>query len=476
MSSAPLATDLLRDVVAREAFDWGAIGCEGFAVRLEFLPAVPAPPRAGASTFARTRSAPPGPPTPGSLVAVLEEVCGALALPFEPQALWAGSSHGSARVDLGPGGQVRVHSPWCASPGAAERVASETLAGLRKRLHERGLALLALGAEPWHGEDLREGADGTPWGQCQARVYASAGPMGAFALRASCASIARVAFGGVQRGPARWRAAWLLAPLFEAIFAHSPLQRGASARQKSVRAGAWRHAEPSRTGFPRDVIETPAMSPVDQYLEFALSARALWVIGEGEVFPLERALTFGGWNRNGFQGRHPTLDDWRCHLATLQPLVRPMGALSLECADTQGVAFAGVPLSLAALLLCDDLALREVVDRLGGQRAHAPGRLDVAARDALLDPGLAEDARALFSIAAEALERAPAGWLSEGQARALEVFGRRFVRRGRTPADEVLDLFLEDGSLALEQLDALEDEWCAAVGVPVTWRGARRSA
>ena len=40
----------------------------------------------------------------------------------------------------------------------------------------------------------------------------------------------------------------------------------------------------------------------------------------------------------------------------------------------------------------------------------------------------------------------------------------------------LLDLYLENGSLSLAQLEAQEDEWCAAVGVPVTWRGARRSA
>ncbi|HVS19632.1 MAG TPA: glutamate-cysteine ligase family protein [Planctomycetota bacterium] len=476
MSPAALETDLLREVVARELFVWGGIGVEGFALRHEFLPAVPSAPRSGVSPFARASAVPPNPPTPESLVAVLTEVCTALALPFEPQALWMGSAETGARIDLGPGGQVRVHSPWCASPGAAERAAADAVDRLRAALIERGLVLLALGAEPWHGEAAGAGADATPWGQCQELVYASAGPLGPFALRASASNGTRVAFGGPQRGAARWRAAWLLAPLFEALFAHSPLERGASARQKSVRANAWRHAEPTRTGFPRDVIETPSMSPVDQYLEFALSARALWVLGEGEVFPLERALTFGEWNCAGFEGRFPSLDDWRCHLATLQPLVRPAGALSLECADAQGRAFAGVPLALASLLLCDDRALQEVIGRLGCQRVHARGRLEAAAREALLDPVLVEDARALFDLANEALERVPEGWISDEQARALAVFGRRFVHRGRAPADEVLDLFLENGSLSLAQLEALEDEWCAAVGVPVTWRGARRSA
>lgn len=468
--------DVLRDVVARELFDWGTIGAEGFAVRQEYLPCVPSAPRAGASPFARDRAVPPNPPTPESLVAVLTEVGAELSLPFEPQARWAGSSRRGVRLDLGPGGQVRVHTPWCSTPGAAARFAEEAVDRLRTALCARGLVLLPLGAEPWHADEARAGADPSPWGQCQEIVYRSAGPLGTLALRSSAASAARVAFGGPQRGTARWRGAWLLAPLFTALFSHSPLERGASARMKSVRANAWRHAEPSRTGFPRDVIDSPSMSPADQYLEFALSARALWVIGENEVFPLERPLTFGAWNREGFEGRRPSLDDWRCHLATLQPLVRPQCALSLECADAQGRAFAGVPLALASLLLCDDLALHELLEMLACRRAQARERLDVAARDGLLDPTLREEAKALFAIAGEALERAPAGWLSEGQARALEVFGTRFVRRGRTPGDEVLDLFLENGSLSLAQLEALEDEWCAAVGVPVTWRAARRSA
>lgn len=476
MSHAPLDPDLLREVVARELFAWGPIGAEGFAATLEFLPARPSPPRPGASPFARQSAVPPGVPEPAELRDALAAAAGALGVTFEPDALWAGSAQTGARIDLGPGDQVRVHGPWQATPGAAQRVVQETADGLRAALRERGLEWLDLGSEPWHPDAARPGSDGTPWGQCQEIVYRTAGPLGAAALRASAGVVVRIAFGGPQRGPARWRAAWLLAPLFEALFAHSPLEGGASARVKSVRARNWRHAEPTRTGFPRDVIETPSLPPADQYLEFALSARALWVLGEGQVFPLERALSFGEWNRAGFQGRFPTLDDWRCHLGTLRPLVRPAGALALECADAQGRAFAGVPSALAALLLCDDQALQAVLAQLGGQRAHARTRLDSAARDGLLDPALAEDARALLAIAAEALERAPTGWLSEEQVRALEVFERRFVRRGRTPADEVLDLFLENGSLSLAQLEALEDEWCAAVAVPVTWRAARRSA
>lgn len=476
MSQAPLDPDLLREVVAREAFDWGPIGVEGFAVRLEFLPALPRPSRPGPSPFARANAVPPTTPAPDVLHAALHEAAAALGVPFEPQALWAGSAERGTRIDLGPGDQVRVHSAWSATPGQAEREAARVVDGLRAQLGARGLELLWLGSEPWHPESARPGSDATPWGQCQEIVYRSAGPLGSAALRTGAGSTALLAFGGPQRGPGRWRAAWLLAPVLEALFANSPLESGASARAKSVRARNWRHAEPSRTGIPRDVIETPSMSPADQYLEFALSARALWVIGEGVVFPLERALTFGEWNRAGFQGRYPSLDDWRCHLATLRPLARPAGVLALECADTQSRAFAGVPLALAALLLCDDQALQAVVARLGCQRAHAHARLDAAARDALLDPTLGEDARELFAIAGEALARAPEGWLSDEQARALAVFEHRFVRRGRAPADEVLDLFLENGSLSLAQLEALEDEWCAAVAVPVTWRGARRSA
>jgi glutamate--cysteine ligase len=476
VSHAPLDPDLLRQLVARELFDWGPLGAEAFAVRLEFLPALPSPARPGPSAFARASAVPPSAPAPELLHPALNEAAAALAVPFEPQALWSGSAARGARLDLGPGDQVRVHSGWWPTPAQAEREAARVVDGLRLTLSTRGLLLLALGAEPWHADGARPGSDATPWGQCQELVARSAGPLGPAALRASAGSAVQLAFGGSQRGPLRWRAAWLLAPLFEALFAHSPLEQGASARVKSVRARNWRHAEPTRTGFPRDVIETPSMSPADQYLEFALSARALWVIGEGEVFPLERALTFGEWNRAGFGGRFPGLDDFRCHLATLRPLVRPAGALHLECADAQGRAFAGVPLALAALLLCDEQALQAVVSRLGCQRAQARARLDAAARDALLDPALGDDARELFAIAGEALARAPGGWLSDEQARALEVFERRFVRRGRAPADELLDLFLENGSLALAQLEAQEDEWCAAVGVPVTWRGARRSA
>jgi glutamate--cysteine ligase len=468
--------DVLREVLASELFDWGPVGSEGFALRLDALAVTPAPERAASTPFGKRIARPPLPVDPQLLHAALQQAAAQIGVPFEPRALWEGSACDGARIDLGPGDQVRVHSDWCATPARADETAARAHDALRAVLAPHNVFLIALGHEPWHDAAARPGSDASPWGVCQERVFASVGTTGGPALRCTAGGILQVAYGGPQRGPRRWRAAWLLAPLFEAIFAHSPLEQGASARVKSARARAWRHAEASRCGFPRDVLESPSMSPIDQYLEFALAARVLWVLRDGQAFALTRPFTFGNWLTHGWEGVRPGLDDWRCHLATLRPLVRPAGSIVMECGDAQARPFGGVPLALAAALLCDDNALEGLATRLSGRRAEGAARLETGLREGLLDPTLAEDARELFALASDALDRAPAGWISRSQALAFAAFHQRFVRRSRTPADDLLDVFLDQGALTLGDIEALEEAWCGATETPITWCASRFSA
>jgi glutamate--cysteine ligase len=276
-----------------------------------------------------------------------------------------------------------------------------------------------------------------------------------------------------MKGPRRWRAAWLLVPRLAALFAHSPFEQGTSARCKSARGRAWLHADPTRCGFPPAVLGQPGMAPAEQYARFALGARVLWTVQDGQVHAPSRPLSFAQWMSSGAEGWYPELDDWRAHLAGLRSPVRPEGGLTIEAADAQGRAFASLPLLVAAALLTDDGATEEVLRRLGHSVAELDGLHVSATSDGLLDADLAREARELLGLVADALLRAPRGWAAPQQVAALVAFEQAFTRRGRTPADELLDLFLERGALGRDDLEALEQRWCAAAGTPVSWRPAR---
>ncbi len=468
----------LRELLARELFDWGPGGSEGCELTLEALPCRPVP-RAAARPRTWVRRSEPVPlvPRPDELIAALRRACAALEVPFDPAGRWRPwSPEQGARVDLGPGGQVRCHSGWGATPARAFVRAAGLQDLLRKTLGVLGLELLCVGFDPWHALEKRPSVESTPWGQCEERVFAVSGAEGGAALRLTAGTTVRLSFGGPVRGPRRWRAAWLLAPILRAAFAHASLTLGGSGRVKSLRGRAWRYAEPSRCGLPREGQGWPAAAYLDRYLDFALAARVLWVLRAGQAFPQTRSLSFEQWLAHGIQGEFPELDDWRAHLATLRPEVRPERALVLDGADAQGRAFAGVPLALAGALLCDDAALEFVLESLGGSPGDAESRLESAWREGLLDPQLAQQARDVFARAAEALRRAPPSWTGAELLAAFTTFERRFVRAGRTPADDLLDLFLERGGVDLTDLDRLELRWCDEAGASASWRGEARPA
>jgi glutamate--cysteine ligase len=467
-----LDADALREVVARELFDWGRPGSEGYALSLEALPAE-WPARGPRATWARQVGPAPAVPAPERLEQALAGAARAIDLPLHPAGRWAPRPAPGPWVEVGPGGQVLVRSGWQGTPAEAGSRATGALDALRCALLGQGLDLLALGRDPWHGPEARAFAGCGPWSALEERGMRAAGGRGLEALRSTAGCEVRVGFGGPVKGPRRWRAAWLLVPRLAALFAHSPLEDGTSARCKSARGRAWLHADPTRCGIPPAVLEDPAMAPHDQYTRFALGARVLWTVRDGQVYEPQRPLSFAQWMSAGDDGWFPELDDWRAHLAGLRSPVRPEGALVIEAADAQGRAFAALPLLVAAALLADDAATEEVLQRLGGSASELDGLQVAATSDGLLDPALARESRELLALVADALLRAPGGWAAPEQVAALVAFEQELTRGGRTPADALLEVFLEHGALGRDQLEQLEERWCAAAGTPVSWRPAR---
>jgi glutamate--cysteine ligase len=214
---------------------------------------------------------------------------------------------------------------------------------------------------------------------------------------------------------------------------------------------------------------------VDQYLDYAMAAR---VIGIGDPWiPQTRPLTFWDWSEHGVEGRFPDLEDWRSHLSTLMPEVRPREGIELHSVDSQVRAFWSVPLTLCSALLCDDAALSRVVEGLEPFAGASTERWEAASRTGLLDPELGEQASWLFSLAADSLLRLRSGWVSTEMTAAFVTFGRRFAGRRLTPADQILDLFLDRGGLSREDWLGIERRWNRVVGVPASESaGVRRGS
>jgi glutamate--cysteine ligase len=287
----------------------------------------------------------------------------------------------------------------------------------------------------------------------------------------------RVGFGGAVQRTVRWRAAELVAPVATGLFACSPLgwdgdfgNLGGHHGFKSQRARARQSSDATRMGFARPMSDGTGGDPVEEWVELGLEARMAGV-HEGRSWIRPRhPFSFADWMEHGVEGRYPDLDDWRGHVASLDTEVFPDAAIELRCADALPGPFQSVPLTFFTALLCDAGAAHAVIDRLdhGQHGGDGPGSLRAtwakAGRAGLADHDLAEQARWLFGLAAEALLRLPESWFSREQLGAFVAYGRRYAHRGLTPADEVLDLFLERGSLGRRELELLEGRWRAVTG------------
>ncbi len=340
--------------------------------------------------------------------------------------------YGNICLTFEPGGQVEMISP----PRAALGDALEDIAKLELLLDRvllwHGLRRVNVGINPW-----QEAADiplQTPLPRYEAMqtYFSRIGPEGLRMMRACCALQINIDTGGPDQAHRRWEAANLMAPVLTGMFANSPLAGGRWTGWKSTRARVWRGVDRSRTG---SVLG--ADGPGD-YLEFALNAGVMLRRTPAGYVAGPPGLRFRDWLEQA-DGNGPTLDDWRYHLSTLFPHVRPRGFLELRGIDTPPVRWRAVPVAVASTLLVDDVACAEVIGLLRPLSLRFDELGLASARNGLAHPTVGELARTLMALAREALARQPEGWCSAKIAADVDAFEYLYTARGRCPADDLLD-------------------------------------
>ena len=456
--------DHLREVVASACFTPPA-------------PAAPSPGRAGleAELFA-FQAGPAGEPRGrvplARLLASLERLAaaGALAgarrLPGEPPRFRLA---GGGLLSFEPGGQLE-HST-AAHPGAGAALAEleGVLPRLASALEPEGIVLAAAGLDVWQaGARPVPQQLAAPRYPAMAAYFARRGPDGAVMMRASCALQLNLDLGGPGELRERWLAANLAAPLACATFAASPAPGAASAR-----ALTWQRLDPTRTGFPRGLLEG-VDDPVEQLTRAALAADVLLVRCRRGYWEAGRpGWTFADWLREGHpQHGYPTADDLRYHLTTLFFEVRPRGFLELRTVDALPARYRPVPVVLLAGLLADPGARREALACLAPFRPQLPALMRRAATAGLRDPELARLAARVWPAALAGAGRLPPGTASPAHLALAARFLDRLTLRGRCPADELRAALARGPAAAL----AWAAEPAAGSPPPSPGAGPRRPA
>jgi glutamate--cysteine ligase len=137
----------------------------------------------------------------------------------------------------------------------------------------------------------------------------------------------------------------------------------------TLRAEAWLHIDPLRTGFPRiDKIwkEFSKSSCVESYFEFAMNAPVVFIAGCQYEVPATK-ITFKQWVEVGYKGTFPTQEDFETHLSLLFPEVRPRGFLELRSVDCQSRVWQSVPAIFYLGLLYDAATRKRVLEMLRSQ-------------------------------------------------------------------------------------------------------------
>ncbi|CAN5753675.1 ergothioneine biosynthesis glutamate--cysteine ligase EgtA [soil metagenome] len=340
-----------------------------------------------------------------------------------------------------PGGQIEISSIPGQSVGAACKAIASDLACMRDKLSPHGIKLVGVGLDP-----IREGRRVLDLPRYEAmEAYFDAGwPEGRAMMRATASVHVNLDVAGIANGAERWRLVHALGPTLCAVFSNSAIARGKPTGWKSSRLALWQAIDPSRTR-----PTPPVGDPVDVWSDYALRARVMFIRNNGVAERVTERMTFADWVEQGHPWGFPDLSDLQEHLTTLFPPIRPKGWLELRMVDALPDPWWRVPIAIASIVY-DRRAVR-IIDEVVEPTADL---WEVAARQGMENQLLSETGQAVFNAALDALERLE---VDEETALVVEAYNRKFVQKGRSPADEQLEAWGRGSSLL--ELGSMEDTW-----------------
>ena len=285
-----------------------------------------------------------------------------------------------------PGGQLELATRPRRSVDALVEELDRVVPPLVEAAEDSGVRLLGVGIDPFNplartclqlqSERYRH----------MHRYLSGIGDAGPRMMLQTAAIQVNVELGPPEQAEPRWRVLNSVAPFVTALFANSPVYAGHETGFASYRARQWRRLDRRRTGLLGRENDAAA-----EYTDFALAAS--WIFGrEDRPEPFLDLLLRG----------EVTMGDWRRHLTTLFPEVRPRGFLEVRGIDALPPRWYAAPLVFLAGLLGDPDALRQAREIAG---APDSALLQDAARTGMSDPRIADPARSLFELALATCDR-----------------------------------------------------------------------
>jgi glutamate--cysteine ligase len=322
-------------------------------------------------------------------------------------------------ITFEPGGQIELSAPPFASASALLESLRAVVPVLIREARDEGIELLSVGIEPLGAvDDVPLQLPGKRYVRLT-RFMEDIGTGGTRMMRQTAAFQCNLDWGGDAYG--RWRFLNAVAPYLVAIFANSPVYRGRDTGERSFRTRVWRELGGGRTG-----LFACADDPVPEYLRFALDAPALLL-----PFETDEWLPFRAWNERG----RVTEEEWRAHLTTLFPDVRPKGFVEVRASDAVPHQWYAAPIVFLAGLTYHAPAFAAARELAG---SPDPALLREAGRAGLRDERIASVARDLFALALSGAQALGPAFLSPADLEEARAFYQAYTARSLSPADDAL--------------------------------------
>jgi glutamate--cysteine ligase len=278
--------------------------------------------------------------------------------PIREQGRLVGLLGKDSSVTLEPGGQLELSGALCPDLYCCRKDFCRHVDDILQAANPLGLTFLGLGVQPFTPLKSIDWLPKPRYAIMRAYMEQT-GDMGQNMMKQSAGLQVNLDFADEADCIDKLQAAQLLAPLFYALFANSPLLDGQPSGFLSTRGEIWSRTDQDRTGLIPGLFDEGA--DLGCYVDYALDVPMYFIVRQEQLFDMTRKrFSFRRYLTEGYAGFRATLGDWDLHLSTLFPEVRLRPQIELRSADSLPPA---LTLSVAALskgLLYDDAARAEI--------------------------------------------------------------------------------------------------------------------
>ncbi len=381
----------------------------------------------------------------------LTREAGALVLPMKarhglPPGYWTYDVDDGGWITFEPGAQVEYASHPLATARFALADNERAIRALRNAFRKRGVSLAAVGLDLWNEAGAMPLQLRTSRHAALKRFFDRAGPWGTVMMVHTSGFQINLDLGEGDVRYERWLLANLMAPLVTACFACSP-------KDDSVcrRAMIWQRIDPTRTGFPKGLMEERLEDLPAILVRAILDAHvALVKLDSANILLGDAGWSFRDWIEKGHESfGWPLEEDLAYHMTTLYFEVRTRGYLEIRSCDGLPLPWLGAPVVWTASLLYDRTARENALNLLLPRRRDLPELWRRAAAKGLGDPELHALSMTLWE---EALRAAGRNTRYYGR-HALETarrFFERFTANQRAPSDELRRIMDRGPQFALD--------------------------